>query len=219
VAYSDFAPAPSSFMRSFTNYLHVCLCGTETGRYYGYLKFAIGAGDTQLYATAGANHIIKRIDSTSGVTTSVYGASGACGLTCSTASCPQACYTSSDAVCGTSARVMNIGGIGADPRGRWVYVTDTTLWTLRKINTTTWCPTTILGIGVVTLSSGQILVHPNGQHVSRTVTLGSSRGLSFSSVGNSSSLLSPDLFLCICVRSLCTCLPIGFASTLTYTHA
>jgi hypothetical protein len=76
-----------------------------------------------VYAISSAGRVLRRVEVASGATTLVYGSPLQCPIlyTCYWASCDPTCYPP-DSSCGTDARMVVVGGIGADPQGRWVFI-------------------------------------------------------------------------------------------------
>jgi len=101
-----------------------------------------------IYLTTYLNMAVARIDLLNGSFAElVYSASHtACSCTYP-ATCPASCYTPSDATCGTDARLNTADvsvGLQMDPRGRYFYIVDSQQNSLRRVDTATFCPTTLM---------------------------------------------------------------------------
>jgi hypothetical protein len=122
-------------------------------------------GRDYIYAMDSQNNLLRQVNVHTGQTTTVYGKTKArCYTTvCNGPSCSPTCYSHSDTVCGTSALMAEPTGLVADPLGRYVYVADSLITSIRRIDTTTWCPTTLLAprAGYVY----HLLAHRNGQYL------------------------------------------------------
>ena len=104
-------------------------------------------GGRYLYSPSSTMQVIRRVDlQNSGYTQVVYGQTHpACTCTYST-TCPT-CYSESDSVCGLNALLNNqlaTSPLAADPQGRYVYLIDQLRNSIRRINTTNFCPFTLI---------------------------------------------------------------------------
>jgi len=116
-----------------------------------------------LYVPTLQNQAVARVDlQNSGFTEVVYGASHTACKCLYPITCPASCYTESDAACGLDALVNEVDSVGlsVDPRGRYFYIVDAMRLSLRRVDTQTFCPTTLMLNVSARIST--LFPHPSG---------------------------------------------------------